>query len=257
MLRNILLKYHSFPGFALLLGGLLRYRNAGGYTSLPEITASLYLGRQRGEGYIFDNIGLFGLRNIAFNSGSSEVMLGTPELLSYLAEFLENPERSDAHVFDQQKYVTASKECFQLCLSSHHNFSKGTVESANWDNALRRSAPSVWIGRLGVHSRIRKGRHYLKVRQWKSLKSQIKINQHGSYPDKSPEHQFCRSLSYRWSLDLLPFFLKKSAISLELAEALHRCTFTTMAQKFPRRRTLAKEAIAKYLLRVESAVPEP
>jgi len=257
MLRNILLKYHPFPGLALLLGGLLRYRNAGGYTSLPEITASLYLGRQRGEGYIFNDIGLFGLLNVMFNRWSLKQTVGTPQFLSYLAEFLENPERSDAHVFDQQKYATASKECFQLCLCNNHNFSKGTVESADRDNALRRSRPSVWMRRLGVHSRIRKAKHYLKVRQRKSLKPQIVINQHGSYPDKSPEHQFCWSLSYRWSLDLLPFFLKKSAISLELAEVLHRCIFTTMAQKFPRRRTLAKEAIAKYLLQVESAVPEP
>jgi hypothetical protein len=42
-------------------------------------------------------------------------------------------------------------------------------------------------------------------------------------------------------------------ISLELANVLHCCTFTTMGQKFPQRMRLAKEAISRYLLRVESA----
>jgi len=184
-------------------------------------------------------------------------MIGTPEYLTYLSGFLENPERSKAHVFDWERYATASKECLQLCLCRQHKLSKGAMESAHRDNALRRSKPSEWIRRLGVHSRIRKGRYYLKVQQQKSLKARITIDEDASFPDDSPEHEYCQSLSYRWSLDLLPFFLEKSAISLELAEVLRRCIFTPMGQKFPRRMRLAKEAIEKYLLRAESGVCEP
>jgi len=204
---------------------------------------------------MLDDTGLSGLLDFQFPRPLTYLQ-DALRFFNYFADVLENPERSEAHVFDQQRYATASKECLQLCLSNHHIFSKGSAESAGRDSVLRRSRPFVWLTRLGVHSRIRKGRHYLKVRQRKSLKSQIKIDQYGSFPDNSPEHQFYRSLSYRGSLDLLPSLLEKSAISCELAQVLHQCTFTTMAQKFPRRTSLAKEAIAKYLLRVESVVGE-
>ena len=102
---------------------------------------------------------------------------------------------------------------------------------------------------MGVRSRI-----------WKAwnlqleASSSIYIEQDASFPEKSPEHKYYRSLSYQWALDLLPFLLENSAISLELAEVLRRCTFTMMSWQFPRRRRLAKEAISRYLLRVESVV---
>jgi hypothetical protein len=258
MLRNTLGKYHSFSGFALLLGGFLQYMNArNDYTFLPEMTASLYLGRQRGEGYIFDDTGFSGLYYSHANGGRG-YHRDTPGFLTYFAGFLENPERSEAHTFDQQRYTTASKECLQLCLCNHQGFSKGAAEYVHRDKAVRRSKPSIWLRRLGVHSRIMKAGHQLKVRQLKSLKAKFIIDQHASLPHDSAEHDFCRSLSYRWSLDLLPFFLERSAISLELVDVLDRCTFTTMAQKFPRRVRLAKEAIAKYILRVEeSGVSKP
>ena len=63
----------------------------------------------------------------------------------------------------------------------------------------------------------------------------------------------------RWALDLLPFLrlLERSGISSELVDVLHRrATFTAMAQEFPWRTMLAKEAMAKYLLRAGSAVNE-
>jgi hypothetical protein len=256
MLRNILIKHHSFPGFALLLGSLLQYTKAENpYALLPEMISFLYLGRQRGEGYIFDDTGFSGLMTIHSHTGALE-KTGTLEFLTYFAKLLENPERSETLVFNQQRYTTASKECLQLCLCNHQNFTKRAWESAHRDKALRRSKPSVWRRRLGVNSRIRKSRHQLKVLQQGLLKARITINQYASFPDNSPEHEYCRSLSYRWSLDLLPSLLEKSAVSLELAEVLHGCTFTTMGQKFPRRMTLAKEAIAKYLLLNVSGVCE-
>jgi len=103
---------------------------------------------------------------------------------------------------------------------------------------------------MGVRSRIWKARHL-------QLKASIYIHQQDSFPEKSPEHEYYRSLSYQWALDLLPFFLENSAISLELAGVLCSCTFTTMSWQFPRRRRLAKEAISRYLLRAESAVGSP
>ena len=50
MLCNVLEKYHSFPGFALLLGSLLRGANTGGAYILLGIIVSSYLARQRGRG---------------------------------------------------------------------------------------------------------------------------------------------------------------------------------------------------------------
>ena len=250
MLCNVLENYHSFPGFALLLGSLLWYTNEGQpYTLLPGIIASSYLARQRGEGHILDDIGFS--ENTGIHSNVSTIRAGAQEFFAYFKELLESPERSGTGVFDQQRYATAAKECLQLCLCNHHNFSKGATESTCRDNALRRSKPSAWIAQLGVHSRIWKTRHRLKVLQRKSVEAQISIDQETSFPQNSPEHEYCRCLSYRSSLDLLPFFLEKSTISLELADVLRRCTFTTMGWKFPRRMRLAKDAITRYLYEVE------
>jgi len=245
ILCNLLKKYYSFPGFTLLLGSLLQSVSNTKERPIfpPGMVASLYLVRRRGEGYILDDIGFSGI------DGTDSFLGNTPEFLTYLSQLLENPERSGTCIFDQQRYTAAAKECWQLCLCSHLNFSKGVMESGHRDRALRRSKPSAWIARMGVHSRIRKGRHHLQVR----LKASIYIHQKSAFPDNSPEHEYCRFLSYLWALNLLPLFLENAAIALELAEVLRRRTFTTMAQQFPRRKRLAKEAITKYLLRVESA----
>jgi hypothetical protein len=218
------------------------------HTYPPGMVAYLCLVRQRGEGYILDDIGFRGIV-----TAHRCMPLSTPEFLTYLTRFLENPERAGTRVFDQQRYTAAAKECLQLCLCSYRHFSKEVMESGLYDRALRRSKPSAWIARMGIHSRIRKGRHYLQLQ----LKASKYIGQYTSFPANSPQHEYYQSLSYRWALDLLPLFLEKCAISLELAELLRRRTFTTMAQKFPRRKRLAREAIAKYLLRVESAAGNP
>ena len=97
----------------------------------------------------------------------------------------------------------------------------------------------------------------MKVQQHKSfLKDDIVIDQYSSFPEDSLKEEYCRTLIYRWLLDMLPFLLEKSAISLELAKVLHACTFTMMAHKFPWKRRLAKNAIKKYLLRVEAVVDD-
>ena len=220
------------------------------------LVASLYLVRQRGEGRVLDDTGLFGAHGIS-NVQAVYLLPGTPEFFSYLTGFLENPERSAPSFFNQQRYMAAAKECLQLYLCSHRNFSKGATVSALRDKGLRRGKPLAWITQLGTHRRIRKGTHRLKVRQRKSLKAKIYISQYASFPKASPHHDYYRFLSYRWALDLFPFLLEKSAISLELAELLQDCTFTTMARGFPRRMRLAKEAIEKYLLRVEAVVGDP
>jgi hypothetical protein len=256
MLRNTLAKYHALPGCALFLAGLLQHANTGGPESFfPEIVTSLYLGRQRGEGYIFDDTELSELLNS--RPQGKMCTTGTLEFLAYFAELLEDPERSKTHFFDSQSYATASKECLQLCLSNHRRFSKGMLESDHGDKALRRSKPFAWIRQLGVHTRIRKCRRQLNVRQRKSLKRRITIDQYVSLAIDSPEYEYYRSLSYRWALDLLPFLLERSSISLELAGVLRRSTFARMAQKFPRRARLAKEAITRYLLLVQPEMDHP
>jgi len=244
ILCNMLEKYHSFPGFALLLGSLFLSIDEDikhFFNFPPGMVTYLYLVRQRGEGYLLDDIGFSGITDV--HGG----VIGTPEFLTYLTQLLENPERSGTHVFDQQRYTTAAKECLELCLCNYRDFSKGATESGHRDKALRRSKPSAWIARMGVRSRIWKARHQCHLQV-------LDISVEASFPANSPQHEYYRSRSYQWALDLLPLFLENSAISLELAEVLRKRTFTTMAPKFPRRWRLAREAIAKYLLRVESAI---
>jgi len=216
MIRNILEKYHDFPGFALLLGSLLWFLRAELRAKrplyfMPGLMASFYLIRRRGEGCVLDNTGFS-----AIGSVHSVDDIGILEFLTYFEELLENSERSKTHVFDQQRYMIASKECLQLCLCSHHDFSNRATEFTHRDNALRRNTPWFWRGQLGVHSRIRKCRHHLKARQWNSFKGRY-VDQYASLPDNCLQHDYYRSLSYRWALDLLPFFLERSAISLDLA----------------------------------------
>jgi hypothetical protein len=242
MLCDIMEKNYSHPGFSLRLGSFLQYRNARNpYPLLHRILAS-YIIRQPGEGHMPDAI-----------HSRYGFLPATSQFFVYFAELLENPRRSGTGTFDQQRYATAAEECLQLYLYSHRRFSMGATASALRDKALRRHKPSAWIARLGVHSRIRKGRNYVRVQQGKKFSESFFI-QNSSPLINSPTHEHFRSMAYQWALDLLPFLLEKSAISLELTKALHCRTFAMMAQGFPRRTKLAKEAIARYLARVESTV---
>jgi len=237
-LCNILDQYRTVSGFALLLGGLLQFIITGikqPHIYPSEMVAYWCLVRRRGEGYILDDIGFHGL--------VTDIL----QFLTYLTRLLENPERGRTHIFDQQRYTTATKECLQLCLCNYRHFSKGAIDSGHHDRALRRNKPTAWRAR--IDSRIWKARDHFKDQ----LVSSMYIDQDTSFPDNSPEHEFYQFWSYQWALDLLPFLLEKSAISLELVEVLRRRPFTAMAQRFPQSKRLAKEAIRKYLLRVESA----
>jgi hypothetical protein len=222
-------KCHSFSGFTLLLGSILQDISTE-HTYLPGITifSSLAFQCRDLDSTRFSLIKNIHIHNHLFNSG-------TAELSTYIMEFLGNPERSGTHVFDQHCYAIAVKECLQLCLCSYHYFSKRVIDSsAHSDRMLRRNQPWLWRRRL---SRIRKSRHWLKVQQH----------------NKNEDHQ---SLVYKWALDLLPFLLERSAISLELAEVLHSCTFTVMALEFPWRMRMAKDAMRRYILRVESTMDD-
>jgi len=256
MLCDVLEKYHLFPGFTLLLGSIFQYVSPKQPSGLlPGIVALSSLIQQRGEGHTLDDTGSFGAKRIFHHIFGIYPLPGTPEFFSYLTELLESPERSGTHIFDQQKYVMAAMECLELYLCSHRNFCKGATQFTLQDQILRRSKPLAWLARLGVHSRIWKARHHFKVQEHKFIKTRTNLL-YNSFPENSPEHQYSQFVSYRWALVLLPFLLEKSPVSLELADVLRGCAFAMMAQKFPRRRRLAKEAIAKYLLRVESAVGE-
>ena len=248
MLCNVLEKYHSWPGLTILLGSILGYRNLQhGSTFLSGMVASVYLVRQQGEGHILDDMG--------FPEGYSSLFYveATERFWTYFIELLEDPERSGTHAFDQERYATAAKECLQLYLCSHHKFSKGATQSACRDKLLLRNQPWAWKARMGVYSRVWESRRHLKVRQSKPLFNY----QHTSFPENSPEHEYYRSLSYQWALDILPFLLERSEISFELAEVIRGCTFAMMAFEFPRRVRLARKAMAKYLLRVESTAADP
>ena len=250
MVCNTLEKYQPCPGFTLLVGSLLQYRKINHQLRrYPRgLVASLYLFRQQGEGNILDDMGFGGIHDPSYVEA-----FGTQRFLTYFKTLLESPERSGIYAFDQRRYVIAAKECLQLCLCNHRKFSKRATQFACHNTVLLRNKPWAWKARLGVYSRIRKSRHHLQVQQRKPGH----IYQHASFPENSPLDEYYRILSYKWRLDLLPLFLEESAISWELADVLRSCTFTVMAQLFPRRITLVREAITTYLLRVESAVGGP
>jgi len=240
MLGNILEKHSHYPGVALLLGTLLEHKRIGyPQTHFPTPIVPLH------PLFILYGTEFWGMMELYIEKEAPSHQ----EFFNYFAGLLEDPQRSKAYVFDEQRYAAASKECMQLCLSRHSTFSRGAVEFAYRDNVLRRNKPLQWRSRLGVHSRIRKGRRHVKARQLKSLQAQDFLDQ--SVPE---ENEYSRSLLYRWALGLLPSLLKQSATSLELAEILHRCIFTTMGLKFPRRMRLAKEAVLEYLLRIDSGL---
>jgi len=252
-LCSALEKYHSCPGFTVLLGSILRYTKFKHQSPefSPGLVASLYLLRREGEGDILDDMGFSGVISSPYG------LPGTSEFFTYFEEVLENPERSGTHAFDQHKYATAAKECLQLYLCSYDKFSKEAItESACHAKVLLRNKPWAWKARLGLHTRIRKAIRHLTIQSWKSFEAgRHDVDQYASFLHSSPEHECYRLLSYRWALDLLPFLLERSGISSELVDLLQRrATFTTMAQEFPRRTMLARKAIAKYLLRAESAV---
>ena len=92
ILWTVLEKYHSFPGFTLLLGSLLHFiiNTKQRDTYPPGMVADLYLVRRRGEGHILDDLGFFGLITVHWHV----FIAGTPVFLTYFTELLENPERS-------------------------------------------------------------------------------------------------------------------------------------------------------------------
>jgi len=260
MICNVLEKCHLLPGLTLLLGGIFHYMSPirQGYHAGVGLAASSYLIQQWGKGHILYDIGFFGGRGIISHTNGAYLLPGTQEFFRYLTMLLKSPEQSETHIFDQKRYVTAAKECLQLYLCNHHKFSKGATEFTHHDKMLRRSKPWEWVARQRVHRRIgRKGWRHFKALWYLSLHASDIIYQGQSFPKNSPEHQFFQFLSYQWALDLLPFLLEKSAVSLELADVLHCCTFAMMAWEFPRRMQLAKKAIRKYLLWVESAGGNP
>ena len=253
ILCNALETYHSSPGFAILLGSILGYRNLKHQSAFPPgMIASLYLVRQQGEGHILDATGLSGIRT------SYGQLSGAETFLTYFIDLLRNPDRSGTNTFDEQRYATAAKECLELCLCSHHKFSVAATDSVCDDKGLLRNKPWAWKARLGVHSKMRKTMHHLTVQRRKLLKFGRKVtSQFPSPPLSASEHGDYQFLTYQWGLDILPFLLEESAISLELVAVLRSRTFATMAQKSPRKMKLAKAAISTYLLRVESVVSSP
>jgi hypothetical protein len=198
ILCDALEKYHSFPGFTLLLGSLCQYVSTKQpHTLVSGIVVSSYLIQQRGEGRTLDYRGSFGANRTISRNGAIYLLLNTPEFFSYLTKFLESPERSGTHIFDQQQYATAAKECLQLYLCSHHNFSRGATEFACHNKAMRRNKPWERVARLRVHSRSRNERRRFTLLQRRSIDALgSMIYQHHPLPENSPEHQYFRFLSY-------------------------------------------------------------
>jgi len=103
-----------------------------------------------------------------------------------------------------------------------------------------------------MRERWREKGHHFKALQRQSIEAMITV-QDCPFPENAPEYQHYQFLLYRWALDLLPFLLEKSAVSLELADVLHGSTFAMITQIFPWKRRLVKEVIARYLVWVATA----
>jgi len=246
---HVLEKIYSFPGFTLLLGGVLQDITTEPSTYIAEF---LYLVPWHRE---LDLAGSWKIMGV--NIINCQYSPGKAEFLTYFKEFLQNPERSGNHVFDQQRYATAVKECLRLCLCSHHHFPKRVIESVRGDRILCRNKPWEWRRRLGAHGRIRKSRHQFMVRERRKFKATHQL--FFSYPSRPTiqtlvEDEYSRSFVYEWALDLLPLLLGRSAVSSEMADVLRNCIFATMGLEFPRKTRVAKDAMRRYILRVESAM---
>jgi len=115
ILGNILEKNSHFPGVALLLGALLEYKRIGyPQNNSPMTVVSLH------PLFILYGTEFWGIMGLYVEKETPSHQ----DFLNYFADLLENPGRSKTHVFDQQRYVTTTKECLQLCLCSHSKFSK-------------------------------------------------------------------------------------------------------------------------------------
>jgi hypothetical protein len=247
---NVLEILYSFPGFTLLLATLLQDISAKSKTYLPGTREILSLVLQHSN---FSRV-FWILDAYSFTCFCNP---GNLEFPTYFMEFLENPKQSGTHVFDQQCYAIATKECLQLCLCSYHHFSRRVIESAFGDKMLHKHKPWAWRGRLGVHSRIRKSRHWLRVKQHKKIKTRCNNSEFLSFSKEDLKNVYYLSLVYKWALDLLPLLLERSTISLELAKMLDSCTFTMMALDFAWRLRVAKDAMRRYILQVESVMDKP
>ena len=199
MLCNTLEKYHSYPGFALLLGSILQYRNVKHQSIFPPgMVALLYLVRQQGEGHILDDMGLSGIY------ASNSPVIGAEAFFTYFIDLLRNTARSGTHTFDEQRCATAAKECLELWLCSHRNFSMEAKESACRDKELLRNKPWAWKTRLGVHRGIQRTMHHLTVQRRKLFKLGRKGTLQFLSPRSPSEHDDYRFLAYQWGLDILP-----------------------------------------------------
>lgn len=167
------------------------------HTLVAGIVVLSYLIWQRGEGHTLDDRIVWS-RQSNFSQWGHIFTIKHSRVFSYLTNFLESPEWSWTHTFDQQQYATAAKECLQLCLFSHHNFSRGAAEFTCHNKVMRRSKPWGWIAWLGVHSRIRNERRHFTLLQRRSIDALGSIiYQHHPFLENSPKHQYCQFLSYR------------------------------------------------------------
>ena len=172
MLYDVLEKYHLFPGLTLLLGSIFQYVSPKQPSGLLlGIVALSYVIQKWGEEHTLDDIELYRAKRIFHHISGIYSLPGTPEFFSYLMELLESPERSGTHIFDQQRYAMAAKECLQLYLCSHRKFSKGATQSTLHNQILCWSKPLAWLARLGIHSRIWKARHHFKVQEHNFIKT--------------------------------------------------------------------------------------
>jgi len=83
MLFNTLERYHSSPGFTLILGNILQYTSLKQPSTFfpPGLVAFLYSVRQQGEGRILDDMGLSGIAAAYGEFGAEEFLTYFKQLL--------------------------------------------------------------------------------------------------------------------------------------------------------------------------------
>ena len=201
----------------------------------------LIWGQNKGNKEFFEDMGFAGL--LKTHSITSTIEPRGIQYLEYLYDLLENPKRSGAYALNSRMFANAVRECLELYLCNRRlKFQKRRSRCDQWHARRRRETSWIW----GMRFRTRRIYHPKRPGQKEKSFNTCR----GSRPVAFSGVEGYHLALYEWALIVLPFFLKSSELSPELADYLGRSTFSMVSVRFPYLTQLAKVAISKYLMNV-------